>query len=603
VPAATRPHRPGIVRRGLAIIAMGVRTHPQSFAVAVVGAALYGSMTVGSALVLGRVTDRVVAPAMASGEIAPAALAVGCGAIVAVALLKALGIILRRVGATYMQLKLEAVFRERVARRYTELPLSWHQRRSTGGLLSTANADVEATWGPIAPLPFAVGVILILIITAVALVLTDPLLALIGFAVIPAIGLANWRYNRRTGEPAVRAQQGRSDVSAAAHESFDGALVVKTLGREEAETARFRVTSERLRDELVILGRIRGLYDPLLDALPSVGVLAILVVGAVRIADDALTVGDVVQFAYLFTILAFPMRLIGYVLSELPRSVAGWERVAEVLDARSELAHGTHAPGRTDAPAGADAVSVSFRHPGAAGIDDASQDRGLVDVTFDAAPGRTIALVGPTGSGKSTIVSLLVRLADPDAGEIRLDGIDLRRLRRGAVAEHVAVVFQQSFLFDDTVRDNITLGDPSLDDGDVERACRLAQAWDFVQALPDGLDTRVGERGATLSGGQRQRIALARALVRRPRLLVLDDATSSVDPRVEAAILRGMQEADLPSTIIVVAYRRATISLADEVVYVEAGRIAARGAHEELAGAVPGYARLVDAYGSRDDAR
>lgn len=588
----------GVVRRGLAVIAMGVREQPRSFAVAVAGAALYGGMTVGSAVVLGRVTDRVVAPAILAGEVPVAALALGLAAVVGVALLKAVGIVLRRVGATYMMFKLEAVFRERVARRYTRLPMSWHQRHSTGSLLSTANADVEAMWGPIAPLPFAVGVVLMLAVTAVILVLTDPLLAAIGFTVIPAVALANWRYNRRTEGPATRAQARRADVSGVAHESFDGALVVKTLGREAAETARFARESERLRDELVTLGRIRGLYDPLLDTLPNLGVIAVLLVGAVRIEEGALTIGDVVQFTYLFTILAFPMRLIGYVLSELPRSVAGWERVAAVLAASGAPEHGP-LPGDGTGPAAADLVAVSFAYPEEGRPPAADQaaalgSRGVADVSFAVRPGGVAAIVGPTGAGKSTIVSLLVRLADPTAGEVRLDGEDLRRFRAGAVQQQVAVVFQHAFLFDDSVRENVTLG-ADFSDRDVEAALRLAQAWDFVQALPDGLDTVVGERGTTLSGGQRQRLALARALVRRPRLLLLDDATSSVDPRVEAAILRGLREAALPSTIVVVASRRATITLADEVVFVEGGRVRARGAHEALLADVPAYARLVDA--------
>jgi ATP-binding cassette, subfamily B, bacterial len=581
------PPRRGIVRRGLAVLALGVRTQPRPFAVAIGGAALYGTMTVASDRVLGRVTDRVVAPGIAAGEVPVTGLLLGCAAILGVAGLKALGIVGRRIGATYMQLKLEAVFRERVTRRYQRLPMSWHAQRSTGGLLSTANADVEATWSPIAPLPFAVGTVVMLVITGAALVLTDPILALIGLAVIPSIVVVNWRYNKRMEGPATRAQQRRSDVSGAAHESFDGALVVKTLGREAAETERFAAESEALRDELIVLGRIRGLYDPLLDALPTLAVLAVLVVGTGRVGAGALTVGDLVQFAYLFTILAFPMRLIGYVLSELPRSVAGWARVAEVLDAGDAPEHGTRTVAGAG-PAEAALVAVTFRHPG-------EESRGLSEISFRAPPGRTIAIVGPTGSGKSTIVSLLVRLADPLGGEVHLDGADLRQLAEGVVPGQVAVAFQHAFLFDDTVRGNIALGGP-FTDADVEAACRLAQAWDFVQALPDGLETFVGERGTTLSGGQRQRIALARALIRRPRLLVLDDATSSVDTRVEAAILHGLRDAALPSTIIVVAYRRATIALADEVVYVDEGRVLARGPHERLVAEVPDYERLVNAY-------
>jgi ATP-binding cassette, subfamily B, bacterial len=216
-------------------------------------------------------------------------------------------------------------------------------------------------------------------------------------------------------------------------------------------------------------------------------------------------------------------------------------------------------------------------------------------VTFDVPAGTTVAIVGPTGSGKSTLAGLLVRLVDPSDGAVLLDGVDLRRLREGEVSGQAAFVAQGTFLFDDTVRGNITLDDP-FSDNDVWAALRVAAADQFVAALPEGLDTRVGERGATLSGGQRQRLALARAIVRRPRLLVLDDATSAVDPSVEARILDALRAGDDPATVVVIAYRQATIALADEVVWLEQGQVLARGSHEQLLAEVPGYAALVRAY-------
>jgi ABC-type multidrug transport system fused ATPase/permease subunit len=546
-------------------------------------------MTVGSAWVLGRVTDRVIVPAFEDGRTTTAGLVGAAAAIVAVAVLKAAGIVARRLGAGVMQYRLQARYRRDVTRQYLRLPLSWHQRHPTGQLLSNANADVEAVWFPIAPLPMAVGVIVMLFVAAVALVLTDVVLSLVGFLLFPAIFALNVVYQRRLSPLATRAQQLRAEVSGVAHESFDGALVVKTLGREAEETARFRAAAHELRDAQVAVGRVRGMFDPVLEALPTLGVLAVLLVGTRRIESGAIAAGDLVQVAYLFTILAFPVRAIGWVLGELPRSVVGWDRVSRVLEASGGLTYGA-AQLTSETPASLGVREVTFAY------DDVVV---LHDVSFTVEAGRTVALVGPTGSGKSTLTTVLVRLVDPASGEIVLDEVDLREVERGGVAGAAAVVPQQTFLFDDTVRGNVTLG-LEVTDEQVRAALRVAQAERFVDALPAGLDTRIGERGMTLSGGQRQRLALARAVVRTPRLLVMDDATSSVDPRVEAAILAGLrgagEESGSAPTVVVVAYRKATIALADEVVYVENGRVLDRGTHPELLERCEGYRRLITAY-------
>jgi ATP-binding cassette, subfamily B, bacterial len=577
-----------VLREGMRVLAVGVREEPRVFAVAVAGSVLYAVTTIGSAYVLGEAVGRVVLPAFERGEAPAGALALVALAVLGVALFKALGVIGRRVGAGVMQYRLGAAYRRRVTRQYLKLPLSWHSRHSTGELLSNANADVEATWFVIAPFPFAVGTAVMLVGAGGALIATDPVLAAVGFVIFPAIAALNVVYNRRLTPFATRAQQLRAEVSGIAHESFDGALVVKTLGREAEETARFRARAEELRDTLIRVGRERAIFDPAMEALPHLGTLAVLVVGAARVEAGDLSAGALVSVAYLFTLLAFPVRAIGWVLGELPRATVGYARLRRVLDATGAMPYGATAlPGW--APVEVAASGVRFGYDGADG------PAVLDDLDLDVPAGRTVALVGATGAGKSTAVDLLVRLVDPDAGTVSLDGTDARDLAAGETTRAAAVVAQTAFLFDDTLRDNVTLG-ADYTDARVREALRLAQAEEFVDGLPAGLDTRVGERGTTLSGGQRQRVALARALVRRPRLLVLDDATSSVDATVEAAILAGLREAELPSTVVVVAYRRATIALADEVLWVDGGRIAARGRHEDLVERVPAYARLVQAY-------
>ncbi|MDQ3716548.1 MAG: ABC transporter ATP-binding protein/permease [Actinomycetota bacterium] len=545
-------------------------------------------MSVGSAYVMGEVTGRVILPAFSEKRVITGALVLAALAILGVAILKIIGIIGRRLFAGIMQYRLQADYRRQVTRQYLRLPLSWHQQHPTGQLLSNANSDVEAAWFFVAPLPFACGALLMLGITIVALFLTDPVLAIVGGVVIPLVFAVNIVYSRVMSPRISRAQQLRAEVSEIAHESFDAALVVKTLGREQREIDRFAERTAILRDCLISVGRVRGLFDPIMESLPTLATLAVLTLGVGRVASGDTATEDLVFIAYLFTVLALPIRALGWVLGELPRAVAGNDRVTDVLKATGETAYGTQDLSGAAGPAQLSTDNVSFAYAG-------EPSPNLERITLDVPAGRSIAIVGPTGSGKSTLANVLVRLVDSDSGEVLVDGIDVRELRQGVLTNAAALVTQSTFLFDDTVVGNVTLG-ADYETEKVWAALRLAAADHFVAALPDGADTEVGERGATLSGGQRQRIALARALVRRPRLLVMDDSTSSVDPSVEARILSGLRTAGWPATVVVIAYRKATITLADEVVFLADGQIVARGSHEQLQDTVPGYAALVQAY-------
>jgi ATP-binding cassette subfamily B protein len=595
-PSTGRSRERGTLRDGFAVLAVAIRREPWIFTASTLGSVLFGALTVADAWVLGWSTDHVVLPAFGDGDVRPSGLLTILALFVAVAILRAVGIVARRLGAGVMQYRMQAHYRRAVTRQYLRLPMSWHQQHPTGQLLSNANSDVEAAWAPIAPLPMAVGTVAMMVIAVGQMFFTDVVLALVGLLVFPLVIATNVIYQRLQSPLMTRAQALRAELSEVAHESFDGALVVKSLGREAEETERFAVKAHRLRDVNVKAGRIRAAFDPVLEALPSLGVLAVLAVGVLRVERGLTDPGNVVTVAYLLTIVSFPIRSLGWLVGEFPRSVVGFNRVQSVLDATGEMSYGDRVPVRTATGARLQVDHLAFRY--------ADGPELLRELSFEVRPGRTVAVVGATASGKSTLTSLLVRLVDPERGRVLLDGHDLRDLAPGALAEHVALVPQQAFLFDDTVRGNVSLGSDESDEA-VWEALRTAQADGFVAALPSGLDTRLGERGTTLSGGQRQRLSLARALVRRPRLLIMDDATSAVDPEVEARILaalrRGSGTEGGDSTVLVVAYRKATIALADEVVYLTEGHIDDQGTHVELLARNTGYADLVNAYEQEED--
>jgi ATP-binding cassette, subfamily B, bacterial len=582
------------LRAGMRVIGCGIREEKGWVGLAVVGATIYGIMTGGTAWVIGRIVHDTVAPAIAAGSIATPDLIRSVMVLVAVVLANVVGIVVRRVAAGVAVYNLGATYRRRVTRQYLRLPLAWHHKHPSGQLLSNANSDVESTWNVFQPLPMAFGVVVMLVFGVAQMLLVDPFLAAIGLTVFPMLLVANLLFQRAMSPKVTRVQQLRAEVSEVAHESFEAALVVKSLGREDQEAERFTAVTHELRDANISVGRTRGVFDPAIEAIPTIGTLLVVAVGVWRIGTGAITAAEVVQIAYLFSILAFPVRALGWVLAEMPRSVVGWDRVHGVLDATGSMTYGTadvpeRGAGTVQARAVSYAYEVDLEHGGT------ERNPALRDVTLDIPAGGTTALVGPTGSGKSTLTNITVRLVDPDSGHVRLDGVDLRDVRRGGVAEAAALVAQQTFMFDDTVRGNVTLGTERTDD-EVWAALRVAQGHEFVGRLPAGLDTRVGERGTSLSGGQRQRIALARAVIRHPQLLVLDDATSAVDPAVEQQILAALRTASSGTTVLVVAYRMATITLADDIVYLEEGRVVDHGSHHELLDRCRGYQRLVTAY-------
>jgi ATP-binding cassette, subfamily B, bacterial len=581
-----------VLRDGGRLIWRFVRRHPVSFTIAVLGAATYAAAIIAASLVIGWVTDTIAIPVLDGGEsyeglLIPAALAV-----LAVAVVKAVGIIVRRTGAGYLQLRTRQDIRNDLLDHELSLKMAWFSKQSIGDLLAVADSDVDQGTGVLGPLPYATGVILLLVGSFVMITLIDPWIgfgAFVGLWIVIAVDIKGSWVTYRLWE---KVQVARGKVSSVAHESFDGALTIKSLGREHYVSDKFRVTSDELRDDLITVNSTWTSYQTVIRALPQAISILLIVVGAVRIGAGVLSPGDLVSVAYLLALLAFPIQLIGFVLWDLAGSKAGWTRIEDVFAEQDFVGYGelVGLPDLGAAPIASDAVGFAYE----------VGDQILEKLDLDLRAGVTLAVVGPTASGKSTLSRLLARLWDPDSGDIRVDGRNVREFALSELPREVSYVSQEAFLFDDSVDGNITLGDEFSRD-QVETAAKLAGAHEFILGLPDGYQTELGERGTTLSGGQRQRIALARALIRKPRVMILDDATSAVDPSVEAEILRSLKSAALPSTIVVVAYRPASIRLADEVVYVDNRTVLAHGTHAELLETEPGYARLVQAY--EDDAR
>jgi ABC-type multidrug transport system fused ATPase/permease subunit len=509
------------------------------------------------------------------------------GAVVGVGAVRALFMAGRRLISGRQALGVEFDLRNALYEKLLRLSFHFYDRHQTGQLMSRATVDLQSVrfflgYGLIF---FFQHVLTVVGVTAV-MFFVNWRLALVAAAITPVLVVLAYRYSR-VAHPVLRdVQQKLADMTTVAEENIVGVHVVKAFAREPDEHRKFAGRTERVFERAVDANRQRAIYVPLLAFLPLLAQAAVLLVGGRMVVNGQLEFSQFFTFNVLLVMLVMPLRMLGMWIGQAQRATAAGERIFEVMDEHEDVAD--RADG-VELPPGEGRVTfedVSFTYAGGRPV--------LEDVELEIEPGRTVALIGHTGSGKTTLAALVPRFYDATRGRVTIDGVDVRDLKLRSLRRAIGVVSQDPFLFSATVRENIAFGRPDATDEEVERAARLAQAHEFIERLPDGYDTVIGERGITLSGGQRQRVAIARALIVDPRVLILDDATASVDATTEARIRLGLREVMRGRTTIIIAHRLSTIALADELVVLDRGRVAARGEHDELLLTTPVYREIYE---------
>jgi ATP-binding cassette subfamily B protein len=523
---------------------------------------------------------------------------------------------MRRMIAGRMSLAIEVDLRNLLYGHFQRLELSFFDRQQTGQLMSRGTVDLQAVrfflgYG----LVFILQSILTLLLAGAAMIYLNPGLGLIAMAPVPFVVFISQRYGR-SARPAVQEVQQRiAELTADVEENISGVRVVKSFAREPRQLERFRHSVSRVFDQAMVATRLEAKYNPMIGFLPQLGLAAVLLIGGRSVIHAHLTLGEFSQFYLYLNMLIGPMRSLGMLLGLAQRATASGARIFQVLDREPRILEAPDAPPLPPGAGHVELRGVTLRYdeqdefgatyvaPGERTLSLESPNGNgalrptravLSDIDLDIAAGSTVALVGATGSGKTSLVSLISRLYEASEGQVLLDGADIRTVSLSSLREAVAIVSDDPFLFSASVAENIAYGRPSASFDEIEQAARRAQAYDFVMALPQGFDTRVGERGLSLSGGQRQRIAIARALLADPRVLILDDATSAVDASTEQNIKLALDEAMAGRTTFVIAHRLSTISLADEIVVLDHGRIVAHGDHHELLEASELYREIVE---------
>lgn len=486
---------------------------------------------------------------------------------------------LRRYAAFRVARRAETDLRDRLFGHLQGLHFGYHDQAQTGQLMSRANTDLNQVQAFVVMIPLTLSNATAVLAVVVVLLSIDPVLTLLAVGTLPAVNVVAKRFGQRIHPQSMAIQAESAELASVVEETVSGVRVVKGFGAEEGQRRRFAVEADDVYDASMGATKVRSTYWPLLELFPTLGLIATLWYGGHQVLDGRISIGTLVAFNVYVVMLIWPLRMLGMILAQAQRATASAERVHEVLAADPQV---VDPPSPTALPARAAGSTGAIRFDGVRFAYPGGSSTVLDGLDLVIEPGESVALVGATGSGKSTVARLLPRFYDLAAGTIAIDGVDVRDLELRELRRAVGIVFEETFLFADTVAANIAFADPDAPNEVIERAAWLAGAHEFVTALPEGYDTVIGERGFSLSGGQRQRIAIARAILADPRVLVLDDATSAVDPTKEHEIRDSLAEVMRDRTTIVIAHRPATIALADRVVLLDGGRAAATGTHAEL---------------------